>query len=265
MGLLDSVIGGVLGQVLGGGRGGPAPSGPHGSGPQSAGLSPIVKALLMLLLAKGASGGFGDIFGRAGGHDGRGDPREAGPEDDRSGGAGPYGRDPGDIGGFGRPGGYDPEGGRRDAPLPPGDYGDLSGMLDGPGEGGGGTAAGRGPGAGPYAHLDREPDAGGFGRGHQGGGGMGGDLGGLDGLIERFQRGGLGDVMESWIGHGQNRPVQPNQLADALGPDTIDTLEHQTGLDRTALLGQLAQVLPEVISQLTPQGRVPGEQERRGW
>jgi uncharacterized protein YidB (DUF937 family) len=249
MGLLDSVIGGVLGQVLGGGRG-------QGQGGGSAGMSPLVKALLMLLLAKGASGGFGDIFGRGG-------PRhqpdyEPGPEDDRSGGAGPYGRDDrdpsGDIGGFNQ-GGYDPSGARRDYPPPrEGDYSDLSGMLDGPGD------AGRAPGAGPYAHLDREAGD------TSGPGGPGGpDLGGLDGLIERFQRGGLGDVIGSWVGHGQNRPVQPTQLAQALGPDTLDTLERQTGMDRDTLLSQLAQVLPEVINGLTPQGRVPGQEERRGW
>ncbi|MFD0938331.1 hypothetical protein ACFQ12_24485, partial [Methylobacterium trifolii] len=75
MGLLDSVIGGVLGQVFGGGQRG------QGGGA----MSPLVKALLMLLLAKGASGGFGDIFG-GGRHS------EPGPEDDRSGGAGPYGQ-----------------------------------------------------------------------------------------------------------------------------------------------------------------------------
>ncbi|GEP02399.1 YidB family protein [Methylobacterium oxalidis] len=257
MGLLDSVIGGVLGQVLGGGRGG------HSGQDSSAGMSPLVKALLMLLMAKGASGGFGDIFGRGG-------PRhepdyEPGPEDDRSGGAGPYGRDDrdpsGDIGGFNQ-GGYDPSGARRDGPPREGDFSDLAGMLDGPGDSGPGPSQGYGrdPGAGPYAHLDREPDDA-FGHGGPGGP----DLGGLDGLIDRFQRGGLGDVIGSWIGHGQNRPVQPNQLADALGPDTLDTLERQTGMDRSALLSQLAQVLPEVINGLTPQGRVPSGEERRGW
>ena len=101
-----------------------------------------------------------------------------------------------------------------------------------------------------YAHLDEEP--------HEG-------RGGLDGLIEQFERGGLGDVIGSWIGHGSNRPVQPQQLASALGPDTIDTLERQTGLDRDTLLTQLAQVLPEVVHQLTPQGRLPGEEDRRNW
>ncbi|MGU3539014.1 YidB family protein [Methylobacterium sp. A54F] len=242
MGLLDSVVGGVLGQVLGGGRG------------QQGGMSPLVKALLMLLLAKGASGGFGDIFGRGRGH-------EPGPADDRSGGAGPYGRDPGgsepsDMGGWNQ------VGERRDGPLPGGDdYGDLSGMLDGPGDAPQ-ASPGRDPGAGPYAHLDREPGDRGSPYGHES---DGPDLGGLDGLIEGFRRSGLGDVVESWIGHGQNRPVQPNQLADALGPDTLDTLERQTGLDRNSLLGQLAQVLPEVINGLTPQGRVPTGEERRGW
>jgi uncharacterized protein YidB (DUF937 family) len=237
MGLLESAIGGVLGQVFGGQK--------QGSG----GMSPLVKALLMLLLAKGASGGFGDIFGQ-----GRG--REPGPEADRSGGAGPYGRDPGhhpaDAGGRGDPGdigGWDQSGQRREAgpsdpTLPPGDFSDLSGMLDGPGESG--PARSR-------AAPERQNDPG------------AGDLGGLDGLVDRFRQGGLGDVIESWIGHGSNRPVAPAQLAQALGPDTLDTLQSQTGMDREALLSQLAQALPEVVHALTPQGRLPGAEERRGW
>ena len=237
MGLLESAIGGVLGQVFGGQK--------QGAG----GMSPLVKALLMLLLAKGAGGGFGDIFGR--GHQG-----EPGPEADRSGGAGPYGRDPGqhpaDAGGRYAPesggdiGGWDQAGGRRDSgpdgrgdpSLPPGDFSDLSGMLDGPGEA---PARSRAAPAGQ------------------------GDLGGLDGLVDSFRQGGLGDVIESWIGHGTNRPVAPDQLARALGSDTVDTLQSQTGLDREALLAQLAQALPEVVHALTPQGRVPGADERRGW
>jgi uncharacterized protein YidB (DUF937 family) len=92
-----------------------------------------------------------------------------------------------------------------------------------------------------------------------------GDLGGLDGLVDRFRQGGLGDVIESWIGHGANRPVAPDQLARALGSDTVDTLQQQTGMDRETLLSQLAQALPEVVHTLTPQGRVPGADERRGW
>lgn len=228
MGLLDQVIGGVVGQVLGGGRGGGA-------------MSPIVKALLMLLLAKGASGGLGDIFG--GGHSapepqGRG--RAPSPEEYD----GPQGGD-GDLGGFGQR----PQGGRSQGEESgSGDYSDLSGMLDGPGDSGS-----RSPGR--DAALDHGQD----------GGVQGGLGGGLDGLIQGFERGGLGDVIGSWIGHGQNRAIEPNRLADALGSDTVDTLSRQTGLDRSDLLSQLAQALPSVVDALTPQGRKPGEHERQGW
>lgn len=63
----------------------------------------------------------------------------------------------------------------------------------------------------------------------------------------------------------RNRPVAPVQLAQALGPDTLDTLQSQTGMDRETPLSQLAQALPEVVHALTPQGRLPGAEERRGW
>ncbi|WP_430910869.1 YidB family protein [Methylobacterium sp. sgz302541] len=233
MGLLESVIGGVVGQVLGGGG---------GSRSGSSGMSPLVKALLMLLLAKGMSGGFGDIFGRGGGQRSVPQPEPGGRA---GGGLRPEPRDDGDMGGFDQyGGGQDRAPGRADS----GEFGDLSGMLDGPG----GAAPDSG-GAGSYARNagQEEPGA--------------SDLGGLDGLVERFQQSGLGDVIGSWIGHGGNRPVQPNQLAAALGADTLDALERQTGMDRDTLATQLAQILPEVVDKLTPHGRAPDESERRGW
>ncbi|AWI90708.1 YidB family protein [Methylorubrum aminovorans] len=222
MGLLDQVIGGVVGQVLGGGRGGAL-------------ASPVVKALLMLLLAKGASGGLGDIFGR-GRDEGGGSPLPS------------PGADDGDFGGFNQ--------GRRSGPPARGDetggdFSDLAGMLDGPGDGASGS---RSPGGGPYAGLDREPQDGG-----------GPAAGGLDGLIQSFERSGLGDVIGSWIGQGPNREIAPNRLAEALGPGTVDSLSRETGLPREDLLAQLAQALPGVIDALTPQGRAPSREERGGW
>jgi uncharacterized protein YidB (DUF937 family) len=86
-------------------------------------------------------------------------------------------------------------------------------------------------------------------------GGPGG--GGLEDLIARFQRGGLGDVIASWISTGQNLPVSADQLREVLGNDTIGALAGQTGASHGDLLGQLAQMLPQVVDHLTPQGRVP--------
>ena len=82
---------------------------------------------------------------------------------------------------------------------------------------------------------------------------------GLGGLIDRFRQGGLEDIIKSWIGTGPNKPVSPNQLHQALGAETVDSLSAETGLPRDDLLSQLSRALPEVIDKLTPDGKLPKE------
>ena len=80
---------------------------------------------------------------------------------------------------------------------------------------------------------------------------------GLGGLVEQFRKGGLEEVIKSWIGTGANKPVSPNQLHQALGPETVDGLSRETGLPREDLLSQLSRLLPEVIDKLSPNGKLP--------
>jgi uncharacterized protein YidB (DUF937 family) len=87
--------------------------------------------------------------------------------------------------------------------------------------------------------------------------GPGGLLGGLGGLLERFQQSGHGNVSNSWVGHGENQPVQPGQLGTVLGPNIIKTLAQRSGLSEDELTKQLSQVLPGIVDKLTPNGRVP--------
>ena len=87
--------------------------------------------------------------------------------------------------------------------------------------------------------------------------GAGGLFAGLGGLLERFQQGGQGHVMNSWIGSGQNQPVQPGQLGTILGPNIIKALAQSSGLSEQELTKQLSQVLPGVVDKLTPHGRMP--------
>ena len=89
----------------------------------------------------------------------------------------------------------------------------------------------------------------------------GGVLGGLGGLVNKLQQGGLGDVVNSWVGSGQNQPVSPSQLGSALGPSVIKTVSQLTGLSEDDLTKQLSQVLPGVINGLTPNGRLPTQSE----
>jgi uncharacterized protein YidB (DUF937 family) len=85
----------------------------------------------------------------------------------------------------------------------------------------------------------------------------GGVLGGLGGLLNKLEQGGLGDQTKSWVGSGQNQPVSPSQLGSALGPSVIKTVSQLTGLSEEDLTKQLSQILPGVVNGLTPNGRLP--------
>jgi uncharacterized protein YidB (DUF937 family) len=87
--------------------------------------------------------------------------------------------------------------------------------------------------------------------------GAGGLLGGLGGLLDKLQKGGLGNAANSWVGSGQNQTVSPGQLGSALGPDIIKVLAQRSGLSEEEITNQLSKTLPGLVDKLTPQGRLP--------
>ena len=132
--------------------------------------------------------------------------------------------------------------------------------------------AGSGPAgsaARPGGNVTTPPAGSGGGLGLKGGlggllagGGAGSVLsGGLNDLVKQLQQSGKGDVANSWVGNGPNKAISPNDLAGALGADQINTLVAHSGLSRDELLDGLSQHLPDVVNQLTPEGRVPTEHE----
>jgi uncharacterized protein YidB (DUF937 family) len=86
-------------------------------------------------------------------------------------------------------------------------------------------------------------------------------LDGLGGLIDQFQKKGLGEVVDSWVKRGKNKDVAPDQVTVALGGDVVDELSRRTGLSRDEVVTELARMLPNVVDKLTPDGRVPTRQE----
>jgi uncharacterized protein YidB (DUF937 family) len=97
--------------------------------------------------------------------------------------------------------------------------------------------------------------------GGQAGGGQAGLFGGLGGLLDRLSQSGLGATASSWVGQGQNAPIQPQQLQSALGQTTISDLARHAGISEQELLTHLAQALPGVVDKLTPNGRIPSQTE----
>jgi uncharacterized protein YidB (DUF937 family) len=87
--------------------------------------------------------------------------------------------------------------------------------------------------------------------------GMIDNAGGVPGLLQKLKDSGLGDQVASWIGTGENQPVSGDQIADALGADQVGQIAQQAGLAPEHASTGLAQLLPQIIDQLTPNGQVP--------
>lgn len=81
--------------------------------------------------------------------------------------------------------------------------------------------------------------------------------GGLGDLVAAFDRNGMGELMRSWIGTGPNLPIGPEQLQKALGGDVLGGLAGQAGMSPADASAGLAELLPQLIDRLTPQGQLP--------
>ncbi|MDY0745646.1 YidB family protein [Paucibacter sp. R3-3] len=88
-------------------------------------------------------------------------------------------------------------------------------------------------------------------------GGQGGQGGGLGGLVAMAQQAGLGNVVASWIGTGQNLPISADQLQSLLGSDQVAAIAQKLSLSPDVATQMLSQVLPHAVDHLTPDGQVP--------
>ncbi len=82
-------------------------------------------------------------------------------------------------------------------------------------------------------------------------------IGGLAGLVQAFQKNGLGEVVNSWVGTGQNLPISAEQIKQGLGSGLLEQLAGKAGLSADATSNQLASLLPNLVDKLTPEGKIP--------
>jgi uncharacterized protein YidB (DUF937 family) len=83
--------------------------------------------------------------------------------------------------------------------------------------------------------------------------------GGITALAQKFQSGGFGEIMKSWISTGKNLPISAAQIQSALGSQTVKNLATKMGVSPETASAQLSQYLPAIIDKLTPNGQVPSQ------
>ena len=81
--------------------------------------------------------------------------------------------------------------------------------------------------------------------------------GGLGGLVQSFQQKGLGDIISSWIGTGQNSPISADQIKEGLGSERLQNLAAKAGISPEEVTAKLSEHLPNLIDKMTPDGVIP--------
>jgi len=82
------------------------------------------------------------------------------------------------------------------------------------------------------------------------------EQGGAEVLLQKFQQGGLGQVLNSWLGSGSNMSIDGGEIQNALGNDQLQSLADKLGTDVQGASGTLAALMPQVIDKLSPQGHI---------
>ncbi len=82
--------------------------------------------------------------------------------------------------------------------------------------------------------------------------------GGVAGFIDRFNKSGLEDLVQSWLGRGDSAPPMSGpQVEQALPADVLGTFASKLGLGLGTVTSALAVAIPRVVGLLTPGGKIP--------
>jgi len=85
--------------------------------------------------------------------------------------------------------------------------------------------------------------------------------GGMKKVLARLQAQGKGTQADSWVGRGANEPLRAADVEEALDDQELDRIARQLGVSREEAAEAVAQVLPDVVDQATPEGELPDDDE----
>jgi uncharacterized protein YidB (DUF937 family) len=81
--------------------------------------------------------------------------------------------------------------------------------------------------------------------------------GGLSKLMGGMQAAGLEDKAKSWISHGENASISPDEVKKVVDPSQIAGVAQQAGVSHDEAAALIAKTLPTVVNHVTPDGTLP--------
>jgi uncharacterized protein YidB (DUF937 family) len=83
----------------------------------------------------------------------------------------------------------------------------------------------------------------------------------LGGLVKKFEERGYPDQARSWVATGANKVIDSGAIEKVLGHDTVAGIGKKVGLDTKQTAAKVADLLPKVVDKLTPEGKVPPQEQ----
>ena len=73
----------------------------------------------------------------------------------------------------------------------------------------------------------------------------------LGALVGGLSQNGLGEIVGSWLGNGENKSISMDQITDLLGSDKVSEFASELNISEESAKGALADSLPQVVDRAT--------------
>jgi uncharacterized protein YidB (DUF937 family) len=83
--------------------------------------------------------------------------------------------------------------------------------------------------------------------------------GGVGAVLDRFRQKGMGPKADSWVSTGANQALRAEEADEVVGGEELSRMAHQLGIPEQEVAAGFAEIVPELVNQLSPEGQVPPE------
>jgi len=73
----------------------------------------------------------------------------------------------------------------------------------------------------------------------------------LGALVGGLSQNGLGEIVGSWLGNGENKSISMDQITDLLGSEKVSEFASELNISEESAKGALADSLPQVVDRAT--------------
>ena len=85
--------------------------------------------------------------------------------------------------------------------------------------------------------------------------------GGVNEVINKFSNNGLAQQAQSWLSNGPNQTITAEHIQQVFGSNAVQNIASQLGMNTNSAGTAIAQVLPDLINKLSPNGSLPANHQ----